>query len=177
MKKGLFIFTFTLLLVGFVAIGVSNTGGPNPDDQLAQVKVLHSEFSADVNTVYNTYTPDYHPYYGYVGIDDMPVYSEGWDDQYIQELFPGETVQSFTKELVYLSGRVLMKHKDYYGVEFYVWHEIQNEPMYYFRTRLYGYWYDLWRIARPACGNDVAVYIDGIHMGYLRDGQFVPWYM
>ncbi len=178
MKKILFIFTLTLCFLGFVAIGISQTGGPNPDDQLAQIKTLHTEFSVDVNAVYNTYMLDYHPYYGYVGINDMPVHPGGWDDQYLPDLFPGQTIMNYEKELTYLTGRVLMQHKDTYGVDFYVWHEIQNEPMLYFRTRTYDqWWYELWRVVRPACGNDVAVYIDGIHMGYLRDGQFVPWYM
>ncbi len=174
MKKVLFIFTLVLCFLGFVAIGISQTSGPNPDLQLSQIKALHTQFSADVNTVYNTYTPDYHPYYGYVGIDDMPVHPGGWDDQYIQELFPGQIIQSFEKELVYLSGRVLMKHKDAYDMEFYVWHEIQNEPMYYIRANIYGFWYEVWRLAGYGRGGDVAVYIDGMHIGYLRDGQLVP---
>jgi hypothetical protein len=168
MKRVLFSCTLVLCLLGFVAIGVSDTSGPNPDNQLAQIDALYTQFCIDVNDVYNTYTPDYHPYYGYVGINDMPVHSSGWDDQYIHEVFPGETVQSFTKELVYLSGRVLMQHKDSYGTKFYVWHEIQNEPMYYFRAQVYGHWVDLWGLVRPACANNIGLYVDGVFVGYVK---------
>lgn len=171
MKKVLFIFTLVLCFLGFVAIGISQTSGPNPDLQLSQIQALHTQFSADVSAVCSTYTPDYHPYYGYVGINDLPVHTGGWDDLYINEVYPGQTVQSFTKELVYLTGRVLMQHKDSYGTAFYVWHEIQNEPMYYFRASVYGYWVDLWGLARPACANPVGVYLDGVFIGYISFSQ------
>ncbi len=169
MRRVLFIFTLTLSVLGFVATGFAQTSGP--DYQVAQIKALCEQFSADVGDVCGTYVPDYHPYYGYVGIDDMPVHSSGWNDQYIQELYPGQTVVSYSKELRYLSGRVLMQHKDSYGTDFYVWHEIQNEPMYYIRANIYGYWVDLWNIVRPACANPVGVYIDGIFVGYVKWSQ------
>lgn len=173
MKKVLFISILVLCFLGFVAIGISQTSGPNPDDQLAQIQALHDQYAADVQTTIGTYQYDYHPTYGYVGINDMPVHPGGWQESYLPELFPGETIVSYESKTVYLTGRVLMKHKDALDNEFYVWHEVQDEPIVYYLCKTANRELDWWRLVRIANGADMAVYVDGLLVAYIRDDMWL----
>ena len=173
MKKVFFISTIVFCFLGFVAIGISQTSGPNPDDQLSQIQALHQQYSADVHFVIGDYQLDYHPSYGYVGIDDMAVHPGGWQEAYLPELFPGDTILSYQLKTVYISGRVLMRHKDALDNEFFVWHEVQDEPVNYYLCKTANRPIDIWRLVRSSCGNDMVVLVDGLQVAYISGGQWL----
>ncbi len=172
MKKVLFLISLSVLLVGFLTFSITGSDGPNPDTQLAQVQAAHDQFSTDAGSAITDYVPDYHPYYGVIGIDDMPVHSEGWQDSYVSELFPGETIEDFYVEQITISGRILMKHLDQLGNEFFVWHDVQDEPVNHVMVRLIQSPFYYGQLVGPRCGNAIAVYVDGMFRGWIRDGRF-----
>ena len=175
MKRFEFTISLVVLVLGLVAFGFPCDDGPNPDYQWTQVQALHDQFSSDVSAAIAEYIPDFHPCYGYVGIDDMPVHSDGWQDAYISELYPGETVDSYFVEQITITGRILMNHMDPMGNEFFVWHEVVDEPVNYIMAKLVDSRLYHGRIVGPRCGNAVAVYINGMFRGWIEDGQYFPY--
>jgi hypothetical protein len=72
---------------------------------------------------------DYHPDYGYVGKNDMPMSPTGFDPTNVdvQAMFPGETIVDYSIHEEVFTGVALVQHMAPDGTVFHAWHRYENE--------------------------------------------------
>ncbi|MCP4146253.1 MAG: hypothetical protein GY757_00755 [bacterium] len=182
MKKNLTILMLTIVLSLFVASNLVAAESGDPTGNFEKLMEMEREHADTVANFLDTIQLDYHPDYGIIKKEALPCHAEGWDEKYVNELFPNGKVLSYKVKDLEVSGIVLAAHKARDGKIFYVWHryekeatvfvsadveidgEVQPQASVAFRLCVNGWWRS----------EDLVFYVNGVRVpwwvakGYLR---------
>jgi len=122
---------------------------------------------------------DYHPDFGKIGRDVLPVHPEGWNEAYVAELFPRSKivkVESITR--AEFSGTTLAGHRAENGSIFYVWHRYTRETGVFVTVQVEGSSEPRTAMAINRGGNPVYLSSDDLVCridGHLVSMRMVKW--